>query len=220
MTTNHYVLPVDLAQLESRLKQVLPGIEAHRLMVNPNRLGNGYDPNPEHAKRSAVMVLLFYKGKELHTAVIQRTIDGGPHSGQISFPGGKSENEDANLVETAKRECFEEVGIDPSKPRILGKLSKLYIPVSNYMVQPVVGYLVNEPEFSLQRAEVEQVLVLPLSKLFENETKGISTFEIKGKQITTPVYQLDECMIWGATAMILSELEVVCREVGILAAKG
>lgn len=216
MTTNHYILPVAMAQLESRLKQALPGIEAHRLMVNKDRLGAGYNPNPEHAKKSAVMVLLFPKGKELYTVVIQRTVDGGPHSGQISFPGGKFEQEDLNLVETAKRECFEEIGIDPSKLKVLGALSKLYIPVSNYMVQPVVAYLANEPNFVLQRSEVQQVVLLPIDQVFSPSSKTVTSLKIKDNLLTVPVYLIEDCMIWGATAMIFSELEVVFEEIGLL----
>ena len=138
------------------------------------------------------------------------------HPGQISFPGGRFEDGDLNLIDTAKRECFEEVGVEASKVKVLGTLSKLYIPVSNYMVQPVVAYIACEPNFVLQRSEVQRVVVLPFEEVFAPTSKSVATLKIKDSQLTVPVYQIDDCMIWGATAMIFSELEVVFEEIGLL----
>ncbi len=171
---------------------------------------------PDSARSSAVLSLLFPHQDELHVLLIQRTEDGHAHSGQISFPGGRQDPTDADLRATALREANEEVGIMSSDVEILGSLTQLYIPVSNFLVYPFVAFAERKPEYNLCKTEVDRVIEVPLKEILSDERKTIA-------RVTSPAdknfvrnvnaYQLqDGSIIWGATAMILSELEVVLAE--------
>jgi 8-oxo-dGTP pyrophosphatase MutT (NUDIX family) len=200
--------------LKERLQRPLPGYAAHERMLA--RVKPMPEDIPEHARASAVLSLLFPQNEELNLLLIQRTEDGHAHSGQISFPGGRQDPTDADLRATALREAQEEVGIMSSEVQILGELTRLYIPVSNFLVYPFVAYAERRPEYNLSQAEVHRVLEVPLSEFLSEERKTIA-------RVTSPVdknfvrkvnaYQLkDGSIIWGATAMILSELEVIVSE--------
>jgi len=170
------------------------------------------DALSKNAKESAVLILHYEKNNEVFLALIQRTIYEGKHSGQISFPGGKKELNDKSLKETALRETFEEIGIEPKNIEILAELTHLHIPVSNFLVYPFVGELNCSPTFIKQEKEVEQIIEVKLSDILN--TKNIIEKEIlwKEKNITfkTPAYKVNGIEIWGATAMILSEyLEII-----------
>lgn len=170
---------------------------------------------PEDARESAVLALLFPLEEELNLMLIKRVEDGKPHSGQISFPGGRRDPEDESLQVTALRETFEEVGIPSSSIEILGKLSQLYIPVSNSNVHPFVGYMHSITESRINEAEVQYILEVPVKELFRPERKTIK--EIRPSAfpdivISAPSYELDEKhVIWGATAMMIAELEEVLK---------
>lgn len=201
--------------LSVRLQQPLPGIAAQTLMTG--RVLPLPDTIPADARPSAVLALLFPKGDELCLLLIRRTEDGRAHSGQISFPGGKQEDFDADLKATALREAQEEAGILSREVKILGALTSLYIPVSNFMVYPFVGYSTKPPEYNLSEQEVAEVLEIPVSRLFDDThkiTKTVYPPAAPGLKLTVPTYELpDASFIWGATAMILSELEVVWKEI-------
>ena len=135
------------------------------------------------------------------------------HSGQIAFPGGKVEIDDRDLIDTALREAEEEVSIKRKDVEIIGQLTELYIPPSRFIVQPVVAFSAQEPQFSPDPVEVEKVIQTPLSRIVEDDV-------IREKEIFLPKYNttietsyfdIDEQVVWGATAMILSELRSVLR---------
>lgn len=200
-----------IEQLRAALTLPLPGRDAQERMAG--RVRPLPDAIPQDARPSAVLALLFPKEEDLHLLLMQRVQDGRAHGGQISFPGGKQEPSDADLRATALREANEEVGVMSADVEILGALSPLYIPISNFQVYPFVGFSQRQPEYNLSTAEVEQVLEVKLSELFTVQSKIVTTVRPSSApnlSLTVPAYKLqDDTIIWGATAMMLSELEAV-----------
>ena len=127
------------------------------------------------------------------------------HGGQIAFPGGRHEETDKNLIDTAIRESHEEIGIIPDKIKILGELTPLYVSVSNFYINPVVGWCNTEPEFTVNTHEVSELITLPLSILASKETVQMKNIETLSGMSSVPCYATNNLIIWGATAMILSE---------------
>lgn len=172
---------------------------------------------PPNARLSAVLCLLYPAQDDLKLLLIKRKEDRTAHSGQVSFPGGRYEPEDVSLQYTALREAQEEVGIAPQTVDILGALTSLYIPVSNFNVFPYVGFLPHRPAFTLSQQEVSYIIEPPLSALLHNDSKVTTNVSSPAlPQLTHKVkaYQLtDGTIIWGATAMIISELEMLLKEV-------
>lgn len=200
--------------IKQRLQQPLPGVPAQERMaarVIPMPL-----QVPRDARQSAVLCLLFHKNDSLNVLLIKRMADKGAHSGQVSFPGGRRDPEDTSLQATAFREAHEEIGITPEHIELLGALTPLYIPVSNFMVSPFVGYAPQLPGYKLSEAEVAYVLEVPLHELFAPEKKvvvDVVSPAVPGVIRHVKAYRLaDETIIWGATAMMLSELEVLISE--------
>ena len=167
-------------------------------------------PVPPSAKESAVMEIIFPdKENNWHIVFIQRvTHEKDRHSGQIGFPGGRKEISDADLLETAIRECQEEVGVDIPEQAIIGAMTPFYIPVSGYYVQPYLSVLDTAPSFILQESEVSRVLTIPLEHLMDQSIKGIINQKVSGGMniIKVPYYDLYGDVLWGATAMFSSEL--------------
>ncbi len=195
--------------LRRRLAGPLPGRAAQERMTG--RLRPMPDVIPPDAKDSAVLQLLFPLAGELHVLLMRRTEDGRAHSGQISFPGGRWEPTDASLMITALREAEEEVGIVVSEVEVLGALTPLYIPVSYFMVHPFVAWSDRRPDYLPSKEEVSQIIEAPLSHLFNPANKittEVQPSSMPGVKFTVPAYGLpDGSFIWGATAMMLSELE-------------
>jgi 8-oxo-dGTP pyrophosphatase MutT (NUDIX family) len=199
--------------LKLRLKEELPGRVAHEQMAP--RLLPMPDEIPLNARPSAVLSLLFPIKNETHILLIKRTEDGHAHSGQISFPGGRQDPTDADLKATALREAQEEVGIMSTDVNVIGALTPLYIPVSNFQVYPYIAFSETKLDYNLSQSEVSYVIEAPLKELVHIGTKSTVT-------ITSPLdtslrrdvkaYKLvDGSVIWGATAMILSELETILQ---------
>ena len=161
-----------------------------------------WDKKPVDA---AVMALLYPAGKKLHLVFIKRNAYDGPHSAQISFPGGARENGDPSLEDTALRETREELGIN-SEMEVLGSLTPLYIPVSNFMVYPFVGWLCEAPVFRPDPSEVQYVVETSLEALLDPMNRDSETLFHHEMPIEAPFYRVGKEKIWGATAMILSEL--------------
>lgn len=195
-------------------KHELPGEEAQWQLAPKLRkkveVALQHDKAP---KQSAVLLLLFPVHEETYFTLIQRNIYDGVHSGQISLPGGSFEKKDKNLQETALREAEEEIGIDAHRVEVLVQLSKLYIPPSNFMVQPFVGSLNDRPVFKPDPHEVADILEIALSDILDDAR--IKEGRIKllmGATITAPYFDLKDKMVWGATAMMLSEFRVLIRQ--------
>ena len=191
-------------KLKKRLQTGLPGKEAQKNMAPFHRIESHYQPSPKTAKKSAVLVLLYPENGKVNVVLMQRTFDGSHHSGQISFPGGKTEPSDTSAIHTALRETHEELGIKPETVAIIGKLSPLYIPVSNFSVVPVVGFSNKKPSYRSNHLEVEMVVEPSLTELRNH--MGETEISIKEQSVTVPAYFAQNKIIWGATAMMLAEL--------------
>lgn len=157
-------------------------------------------------KPSGVLILLFPGRDGVSTIFIERSKQ-GPHGGQVSLPGGKQEPGDADLVHTAIREAVEEIGIDRNELNIIGKLTPLYVPHSNYCIQPIIAWTEREPVFRINHDEVEELVVVSIDQLFRPENRKTMVLNQNGTEITAPFYDASGHCVWGATAMIISELE-------------
>ena len=204
-----------IAKLEKELKKPLPGKKAHLKMASKVRLSElkgEYDISS--AKQSSVLVLLYPFKKSIFTILMERTSYNGVHSGQISFPGGQREKSDNSFVETALREANEEVGILPENARVIGQLSDMYIPPSNFMVHPFIGYSIKKPHLIPDTSEVAQIIEVDLKDIFHSSDFKEMELEVRGQKIKTPYYNIDGHVVWGATAMMLSELKEVVQMMG------
>lgn len=163
----------------------------------------------ERNPHKAGVLALFYPGKNNQTylVLILRKTYKGVHSNQVGFPGGRVEQTDLNLEDTALRETEEEVGVPKNEVEVVKKLTKLYIPPSNFWVQPYLGVLHRYPKFIPQESEVEKILEVNLDDFLNDEnivSKKLSTSY--AKEIEVPAYDLNGYIVWGATAMMLSEI--------------
>lgn len=206
----------NLNSLKNALETPLPGTEAQYIMAPVAR--QKYDLstlNAENYKASAVIILLCLDDYgNPFIPLTERASYNGVHSGQISLPGGKFEPTDESLEKTALRECFEEIGLK-DEVEILGKLSKLYIPVSGFLVEPFVGlYKMQNPNFLAHEKEVKKIIKFPLAHLLNEETVKTGLVENRGKfKITAPYFLIENHKVWGATAMILNELKVILKTI-------
>jgi 8-oxo-dGTP pyrophosphatase MutT (NUDIX family) len=207
-----------IKQLKNRLKQTLPGEESQFLMAPITRQRiKDISKEDLKPKKSAVLILLFPINNDLKTVLIQRPEYDGVHSGQVAFPGGKFEDADIELAYTALRETSEELGIESNEIEILGALTELYITPSNYLVTPFVGYLKKIPVFNPDKFEVKKVIVVNLDLLGDIAIKGIKNIQhSNGFKIKTHYYEVEGLTVWGATAMIISELNIVIAESKII----
>lgn len=204
-----------IEQLKIRLQQALPGEKAQFLMA-PSGRQKGHDKDIEklNPRQSAVLILLFPSETGINTLFIQRPVYDGVHSGQVAFPGGKFEETDMDLQQTALRETFEEIGVSADDIQVIGKLTDLYIPPSNFLVSPYIGFIDKQPEFVINAYEVQRIIEADLFSLNEESilTEKVITHS-SGFKIKAPCYELEGLTIWGATAMMISELNVVVHEV-------
>lgn len=199
--------------IEARLSLPLPGVNAHKKLVPFYREAIIPDKNLiKEAKKAATLLLIYKKEEKYYFVVIERVSYDGVHSGQISFPGGKQEQEDTSFEQTALRETEEEIGIVSKKVNILGKLTNIYIPPSNFYVYPYVGYYKERPLFKRQESEVENIIEIPLEHLKdENRIVQIEQMTSLNSRFKVPTFQFDSCSIWGATAIILSEFADILK---------
>jgi 8-oxo-dGTP pyrophosphatase MutT (NUDIX family) len=197
--------------LIEKLDQELPGRAAH-VEVSPRRID--FDEQELlNARESGVLVLFYLKEKELHLVLMQRPTYDGAHSGQVSFPGGKRETSDRDIIHTALREANEEVGVIENDVDVIGKLSDVYIPVSNFNVSPIVGFVDYYPQFIIDAREVKEIIELKLSDLTAVEELIHSKITLPNKTIIkAPSFIVKDKVIWGATALMLNELRWLLRE--------
>ncbi len=202
-------------QLKDRLGLPLPGREAQVRMaptpVDENRFSEMVN---RPARPGGVMVLLYPKNGELYLPLMKRPGYNGTHGGQVSFPGGKAEEQDLSLIETALRETEEEIGVKATDILVLGQLSELFIIASNFKVLPTVGILDHAPQFIPDPYEVESILEVPISQFYNLEKKGVEEMRFGKYVIHSPYFKVEEHLVWGATAMMLSELLAVIDDMG------
>ncbi len=168
---------------------------------------------PANARQAAVLALLYPQNGRWHLCLIKRTSSDprDRHAGQIAFPGGSREAEDPDLLHTALREASEETGINPRAVRQLGPMTPIYIPVSNFQVYPFLAWSESRPDFRPQESEVEAILEPPVKDLFHPRSLQRRSIRLaSGRQLDqAPCLIWEGHLIWGATAMMLSELRAL-----------
>ena len=201
-----------ISRLESRLQQSLPGLAAQMQMAPGTRQAMLKAQNfivPSDAKQSAVLLVLYPGAEGISFPLIERSAYEGVHSRQISLPGGQTDPGDASHVHTALREAEEEIGLSKNEVRVIGQLSELYIPPSNFIVQPVIAVSEVRPRFVLDPVEVASLIETPVLPLLDGHFSGTSMVKARGMEYEVPSFTIQGHVVWGATAMMLSELVVV-----------
>lgn len=198
--------------LKDALQNELPGADAHNKMLPPGRRLKSHNHELSSVKLSSVLVLIFPMDGKLYTCLTKRPSTMKFHAGQISFPGGKVEKEDASAEKAALREAWEEVGIEPSAIEILGKLSDFYLEISQFSIQPFLAWTDQKPEFSLNLHEVEELILFPLSDFVENENILETELQTLTGLLKINYFPHEGRIVWGATAMILSELIEILKK--------
>ena len=204
--------PEPLKSLEEKLAGPKPGLKAQLGMTPNPRPGHQiYTDVEDCCLKAGVLVLLYPRENRFHLVLTRRTDRVDFHKGQISFPGGRQE-EGEGLGHAALREAQEELEVDPGSTRILGMLTPLYIPPSNYCIYPVVALTVSRPDFRPSQREVAEVLEIPVDHLLDPQNVKREMWTIRGADVEVPFYVFGEHKIWGATAMVLAELVEVLRK--------
>lgn len=200
-------------QLRAAFTAPLPGRTVQYEMAHVVR--RSFSAPPPDARTAAVLILLFPKDEQWYFSLIQRAghVGNDAHRGQIGLPGGKIEADDPSPAYAALREAEEEIGVSCSAVELLGALTELYIPVSNYIVYPFVGLTNQTPTFVPQESEVERIYEVPLRELVSPTVRRTTDLPF-GERLTlqnVPYFHLQDKVVWGATAMILNEWVVLLR---------
>ena len=136
------------------------------------------------------------------------------HKGQICFPGGARHEDDRDLKDTALRETFEEVGVNPKDVRILGELDSMGTITSNFLITPYVGVIPYPCEFKVSDDEIESLIEVPISALLDENNYREEVYELDGELLTGIVFEYQGSVIWGATARILKQLIEIAFSAG------
>ena len=213
---NNLSLESLVALLSERLQQPLPGVDSHTKMsataVSGHRLK--FKPNGS-TKKGAVLILLFEEVGNINFVLTQRPNYNGTHGGQVSFPGGKREEQDPDLIATAVREAEEEIGVRRELVSVIGTLTEFYVGASNHQVLPVLGILKERPVFVRDTYEVAEIFTVPVAHLLDENRIKTTILEI-GKekfQIKAPYFDFHNKVVWGATAAMLSEFRDILMAV-------
>ena len=203
---------LDFNLLTARLRQPLPGADAHEpLRAVPM---GAIKPKFEHKtppKPGSVLILLYPIGEQINFPLTLRADYAGAHSGQISFPGGKAEAGES-AIDTALREAEEEIGINRKDIKVIGTLSQFFVIPSNFLVTPVVAFAESRPSFIADPFEVAKIIEGSLKELIRED--AIKTKEIlaaKTYQLMAPHFEIEGEIVWGATAMMLNEFRMVVK---------
>lgn len=195
-------------ELQRQLSASLPGQQAQFEMASTDRKINPPDLSTLTGHReSAVCILLYYLNETVYFPLIGRVVyPGSVHSGQIALPGGKIEPGETSEA-AALRELHEEIGYSSDKINVIGKLTDIYIPPSNFLVKPYVAYTAETPEFTINPGEVDQLILYKLTDLLQEGIRKETELEPRpGYKIKTPYFDVQGRILWGATAMMLNEL--------------
>ncbi len=209
-----FVLNELIQKLKVELEKPLPGTEGQVKMaplpVNESRFDFNHRAD---AQLGGVLLLLYQDGDKIKFPLTERATYPGVHSGQISFPGGKYEPQDIDMIATAKRETFEEIGVPIEDIHIIGKLTEMYIPPSNFKVHPCIGYVDAKPNFIEQESEVVKIIETDLDMLLDEKIVKSKVQKMYNKfTMDIPYFDIDGQMVWGATAMMLSEFKTILNK--------
>ncbi len=197
-----------VAKLREAFGKPLPGLDAQLRMAPSPRIG--WDPLkfPEGATNGAALLLLYPHDETVHIALTVRGSGLRNHTGQVSLPGGRVD-EGETFEQAAIREAREEVGVEPETVDVLGRLTPLHIPVSGFLLHPVVGMTPMRPAFQRAEWEVARIIEVPVSILADPSVikRETRTRVVNGQSIdvNVPYYDIDGEKVWGATAMVLAE---------------
>ena len=202
----------DFEELVPKIKKSsLPGIDSQFKLAPSIRkkLGKEINIDERNPNIAAVLSLLFPDAMgEMQMVFMLRKTYKGVHSNQIGFPGGKVEVEDTNLEATALRETYEEIGVCSTEITVLKELTDVYIPPSNFLVKPFLGILKRRPEYILEEKEVERLIEIPLKSILSDKFIASEIITTSyANEIEVPIFKFDDEVIWGATAMMLSEIK-------------
>lgn len=190
----------------------LGGLDAQFKLAPPSRKPYGENEiRTKNPKSAAVLALFYERNNETNFLLTLRANYNGTHASQISFPGGKSNSSDLNLQQTALREAEEEIGISIKKVKIIREMTQVYIPPSNFLVTPFIGYLNENPIFT-QNYEVKKLIEISV-KDFLNDTAITATTvkTLTATELEVPCFLLNNYVVWGATAMMLSEIRELLK---------
>lgn len=203
-----------IERMESRLAEPLPGQNAQKLMMPAESVEERFDLDRDDARLGGVLILFYENQGQIMIPLTQRHDYKGTHGGQVSLPGGKWEEADSDLQSTALRETFEEIGIAQSQVSIIGKLSDLYIPASNFKVSPFVGYVKENPSFAIDAYEVKELIEAELSALVDKDYHKEKDITVQQRfRLKAPYFDVQGKVVWGATAMMLAELITIVEEI-------
>jgi len=192
----------------------LPFLESHQKMAPFERLNElrNTDFSSIDYREAAVLILFYSKNNETYFVLIERNEYEGVHSKQISLPGGKKENFDIDLMYTAVRETSEEIGVKIDINEVIMPLSPVYVPPSNFMIFPFIGAISNSFKFCADPREVKNVIEVNISQLLDPDIIKYQDISTSYANMTkVPYFKIDDYVVWGATAMILSELSDVFK---------
>lgn len=213
-------MPTAYSLDDIRAALALPGFDgpaAQRRMAPVARPMSRPDDRPDGPRLGGVLILLYCADDEFHVVLTQRPDYDGVHAGQVSCPGGRHEPPET-LGQTALRETWEEVGVPPADVELLGEMTPLYVMPSDFEVHPFVGRYIGagRPDFVPDRREVASILEVPLRLLLDPATRAEEEMELRGGlRLLVPFFRVGEQRVWGATAMILSELVERIRELRV-----
>ena len=199
-------------EISSKIKKSeLPGLESQVKLSPPFRMDliAKHKEAMKNAKKAGVMALFYPNHNEMtHLALILRNTYRGVHSAQIAFPGGRFEKDDQDLRATALRETEEEIGVKRTQIQVIKEMTTLYIPPSNFTVSPFMGFLESQPTFRKQEAEVKAILEVSVADILnDSNVVEVNVMTSLNKEMQVPAFKWNGHIVWGATAMMLSEIK-------------
>ena len=202
-------MEISIQQIKQRLNQELPGLSSHLKMAPANRIHELKNQEKKilNAQKSAVMLLLFNEQNKLKVIFIRRSFYVGIHAGQIAFPGGRYEDFDIEIKNTALREIEEEIGLHSENIEVIGRISDIYVPPSNFLISVFVGYLPQKPQYKIDEREVNEIIEIELSEFFKENSIIEKEFVVPStnSKVLAPYYKVGNIELWGASAMVMCE---------------
>lgn len=203
-----------LKSLQSALQAPLPGLQQQLAMAPPYReVPSEAWVRAQNPRLAGVMLLICRGTPGWQLVFTKRRAYAGVHSAQVSFPGGKLEEEDGDLLSAALRETEEEIGVPSSKIEVVGPMTPLYIPPSNFLVHPFVGLLSESINWRLDPTEVDVLLEIPIAFLHQEVAREHRLIQVGNAQREVPGFVWNEHFIWGATAMMLEEFLAITKTI-------
>lgn len=201
-----------IKNLIEKLKLDLPGPRAHKKMFIKTKIKRIDDYSKSKIRAAAVLILLYPHKKNWYFFLTRRSNSVGHHKGQISLPGGVVENNESYQY-TSIRETHEEIGISMNEINIIGNLSSLHVPVSNFQIFPFIGYLDRKPDTTLNLNEVKEIFSVPINQLISDKSLKTKEKLFSNEFLTIPYFSLCNETVWGATSAILSEFKSIIKDI-------